>query len=149
LTLPVTPLSSNDELHFWNFRWTQIFLSTCRRERMDELNKVPQPSGQCYKTFYPSHLHGIAVILCYKITNITMVITTMWHQITMVKSFITLLHGGILKYWGKLFWYLDPRKCSYCGRLLYCFYNIGLNIWTLVWTNKSKIVRTEWHNTLF
>jgi hypothetical protein len=54
-----------------------------------------------------------------------MVITTMWHKITMVKSFITLLHGGILKYWGNLLWYLDPRKCSYCGRLLYCFYNIG------------------------
>ncbi len=52
-----------------------------------------------------------------------------WQWIATVKSFVTLAHGGKLKYHGNLLWNFTPRKCKYCGNLLRCFYNIGP--WTL------------------
>jgi hypothetical protein len=52
-------------------------------------------------------------------------ITLGWQKITMVKSFITLVQGGKLKYRCDLQWYLNPRKCGYQGKFYQYFYNIA------------------------
>ncbi len=42
----------------------------------------------------------------------------------MVKSFVTLAHGGNLKYHVISLWNFNPTKCRYCGQLVRYFYNI-------------------------
>jgi hypothetical protein len=43
------------------------------------------------------------------------------------KIFVTLAHGGKLKYNGNLLENVNPRKCRYCCKLPKYFYNFGPN----------------------
>jgi hypothetical protein len=49
-----------------------------------------------------------------------MVIPKEWQQITMVKKFMTLVHGDKLKNHG----ILTPENVWYCSKLPWYFYNI-------------------------
>jgi hypothetical protein len=70
--------------------------------------------GQCYKKIYISQFHGNIVILCCRTI-------LPWNGSKLPwKFFITLVHGGKIKYDNLLRYF----KCS-VGKLLWHFHNIG------------------------
>jgi hypothetical protein len=87
---------------------------------------ITWPRANVIKLFY----RGNSIILSYKdILHLSL----LWNRskITGVKSFITLSHGGKLKYRSNLLHNFNPRKYQYCGNLPQYFHNIGPIQWIL------------------
>jgi len=56
------------------------------------------------------YCHSVAIMSFRVVKNVTVVITIEWQNINIIKSFITVAHGGKIEYCGNLPSYFHHRK---------------------------------------